>query len=198
MPLLAKQMHHSAVIRSMSTREADHNRGKYYMHTGYVPNPSVEHPSYGAVIAHELQNPEVDIPPFVSIGTNSYGPGFLGMSYAPFVVSSNGQVRNLDMKVEEARLMQRMSMLSSLEKGFNAQGRGQASKDHAKILDKTLSLMTSSQMEAFKIQSEPQEVKDRYGTTGFAQGVLMARRLREVCPSSVEVGTVVWQDRAFG
>ena len=37
MPLMAKQMHNMAIIRSMSTREADHNRGRYYMHTGYVP-----------------------------------------------------------------------------------------------------------------------------------------------------------------
>ncbi len=48
---MAKQMKHMAIVRSMSTREADHNRGRYYMHTGYVPNPKVEHPSYGAVIA---------------------------------------------------------------------------------------------------------------------------------------------------
>ena len=54
MPLMAKQMHKLSIVRSMSTREADHKRGRYYMHTGYVPNPNVEHPSYGAVIAHEL------------------------------------------------------------------------------------------------------------------------------------------------
>src|SRR5262245_4245583 len=92
MPLMAKQMHHMAIIRSMSTREADHNRGRYYMHTGYVPNPSIEHPSYGAVISHELidQVPHLEIPPFVSVGGGSVGPGFLGMTYAPFVVDSNG------------------------------------------------------------------------------------------------------------
>ena len=39
LPLVAKQMHHLAIVRSMSTREADHKRGRYYMHTGYVPNP---------------------------------------------------------------------------------------------------------------------------------------------------------------
>jgi len=54
LPLLAKQMNNLVVVRSMSTREADHNRGRYYMHTGYVPNPTIEHPSYGAVVAHEL------------------------------------------------------------------------------------------------------------------------------------------------
>ena len=65
LPMMAKQMHNMAIIRSMSTREADHNRGRYYMHTGYVPNPFVEHPSYGAVLAHELidQRPELEIPP---------------------------------------------------------------------------------------------------------------------------------------
>ena len=54
MPLTARQMHHMAIVRSMSTREADHGRGRYYMHTGYVPNPREEHPSYGAVMSHEL------------------------------------------------------------------------------------------------------------------------------------------------
>ena len=42
MPMMAKNMHHMSVVRSMSTREADHGRGRYYMHTGFVPNPSVE------------------------------------------------------------------------------------------------------------------------------------------------------------
>ena len=28
MPLMAKQMHHMAIVRSMSTREADHSRGR--------------------------------------------------------------------------------------------------------------------------------------------------------------------------
>ena len=56
MPSLAKQGKHLAIVRSMSTREADHDRGRYYMHTGYVPNPNVEHPSYGSVVAHEMES----------------------------------------------------------------------------------------------------------------------------------------------
>ena len=73
MPLMAKQMHNMAIIRSMSTREADHGRGRYYMHTGYVPNPNIEHPSYGAVLSHQLnhQRPELEIPPFVTVGGGS-------------------------------------------------------------------------------------------------------------------------------
>ena len=59
------------------------------------------------------------------------------------------------MSVDNTRLTQRMDMLD-LEKGFIDQKRGQAAEDHMKVLDKTLSLMTSKQMEAFKIDKEPQ------------------------------------------
>ena len=38
----------------MSTREADHERGNYFMHTGFVPNPTVIHPTFGSVIAKEV------------------------------------------------------------------------------------------------------------------------------------------------
>lgn len=194
LPLMATQMHNLAIIRSMSTREADHQRGRYYMHTGYVPNPNIEHPSYGAVIAHELadKTAELEIPPFVSVGGGSAGPGFLGMAYAPFRVDSNGRVRNLKMDVDQERLMQRMELLASLEKNFKSQNRGSAASEHAKILDKTLSLMTSKQMEAFKVQSEPEKVRERYGNTGFGRGCLMARRLVEQGVPFVEVDLGGW------
>jgi hypothetical protein len=75
LPKVAEQMKHLSIVRSMSTREADHDRGTYYLHTGFVPNPSVEHPSYGAVIAHELADKltDLEIPPFISIGGPSEG-----------------------------------------------------------------------------------------------------------------------------
>ena len=216
MPLMAKKMHHAAIIRSMSTREADHTRGKYYMHTGYVPNPNVDYPSYGAVIAHELAEQSryrnLEIPPFVSIGGGSQGPGFLGMSYAPFVVDSNGDVRNLDVSMDRGRLSDRMQMLAKLEKSFAGASerellRGEAAYDHGKVLQSTVNLMTSKQMEAFKVDKEPQSIKDLYGisapggggmgggmarNTGFAKGCLMARRLVEAGVPFVEVDMGGW------
>jgi uncharacterized protein (DUF1501 family) len=196
MPLVAKQMHHLSIVRSMSTREADHTRGRYYMHTGYVPNPNIEHPSYGSVIAHELEEQskalKLEVPPFVSVGGGSVGPGFLGMTFAPFVVGSDGNVRNLQMGLETDHLMQRMQLLASLEKNFIGQNRGDSAKDHAKVLDKTLSLMTSKQMEAFKVNTEDQKTRERYGMTGFGRGCLMARRLVEQGVPFVEVDLGGW------
>ena len=196
MPLMAKQMHNMAIVRSMSTREADHGRGRYYMHTGYVPNPNIEHPSYGAVLSQQLshQRPELEIPPFVTVGGGSVGPGFLGMAWAPFSVNSNGQVRNLQMGLEDQRLYQRMYALDLIESGFINQRRGSAASDHQKILKKTLNLMTSSQMDAFKVASEPENVKERYGNTNFGRGCLMARRLVEQGVPFIEVDLGGWDN----
>jgi hypothetical protein len=216
LPMMAKQMHHMSIVRSMSTREADHGRGRYYMHTGYVPNPNIEHPSYGAVIAHELYEQvkdRLEIPPFVSVGGGSEGPGFLGMTWAPFVVGSDGNVRNLNMQMDVNRVYLRQQMLAGLEAQFASQVSGTAitgkmdsnavqaalakagaAGDHVKVVDKTWKLMTSKQMEAFRVNMEPQPVRDRYGNTGFGRGCLMARRLVETGVPFVEVDLGGWDN----
>ena len=198
LPLMAKQMHHMSIVRSMSTREADHMRGRYYMHTGYVPNPNVEHPGYGSVISHELaeQVAGLEIPPCVSVGSGSVGPGFLGMTWAPFVVDSNGNVRNLDMGIDPTRLDQRLRMLETIENKFIGEKRGGSAEDHKKVIDKTVKLMTSKQMEAFKVMKEPKEVQEKYGTTGFGRGCLLARRLVEAGVPFVEVDLGGWDMHA--
>ncbi|QDT71354.1 DUF1501 domain-containing protein [Lacipirellula limnantheis] len=194
LPMVAKQMDHLSIVRSMSTREADHTRGTYYLHTGFVPNPNVIHPGYGSVVAYELaaQTAALEIPPFVSVGGASEGPGFLGMAYAPFQVDSNGRVRDLDTPADKARMSDRMQLLGMLERRFIDQNRGSAAAEHAKVLKSTVELMSSQQMEAFKVDSEPTAMKERYGTTGFGRGCLMARRLVETGVPFVEVQLGGW------
>src|ERR1700752_4595941 len=45
MPRTAQQMRHLSIIRSLTTTEGDHNRGRQLMHTAYTPNPSMQYPS---------------------------------------------------------------------------------------------------------------------------------------------------------
>ena len=97
-------------------------------------------------------------------------------------------------------------MLKTIEVGFMKQvspggsskksSGGSSAEDHAKVLDKTLGLMTSKQMEAFKADREPTEVQERYGKTGFGRGCLMARRLVEQGVSFVEVDLGGWDTHA--
>ena len=193
MPLMAKQMHNMAIVRSMSTREADHMRGRYYMHTGYVPNQNIEHPSYGAVLSHQLKRESLDIPQFISVGGGSIGACFLGMNYAPFVVNSDGRIRNLDVK-PDARFFQRAYALDVIENDFINQRRGSIASDHRDVLRKAFNLLTSEQMEAFKVVGEPEAVKDRYGDNNFGKSCLMARRLVEVGVPFIEVNLRGWDN----
>jgi hypothetical protein len=198
LPRMAQQMHQMSVIRSMSTREADHNRGRYKMHTGYVPSNTIDHPGFGSIVSYELgpKVPDLAIPSFVSVGGASEGPGFLGMTHAPFVVSPNGDVRNLKgpQWAQGIRLRQRLEMLKVIETSFVQRNRSRASRDHTKVYDKTLALMTSQQTDAFKTDKEPQQVRERYGTNNFGRGCLMARRLVEAGVSFVEVNLGGWDN----
>ena len=196
LPMMAQQMDKASIVRCMSTREADHTRGRYYMHTGYVPNPNVVHPSYGAVVAHQIgtQRPELEIPAFVSVGGSSEGPGFLGMAYSPFAVNSNGRIRNLNLGISPDRVSSRIEALRMMESGFINQNRGLAASEHAKVLGKTVTLMSSDQMKAFKVETEPSAVRERYGDTNFGRGCLLARRLVEANVPFVEVNFGGWDN----
>ncbi|MCA9076095.1 MAG: DUF1501 domain-containing protein [Planctomycetaceae bacterium] len=190
LPETAKVMDSLSLVRSMSTREADHERGRYYMHTAFVPNPTVVHPTFGSVVSYELspQRPELEIPAFISIGGGSFGPGFLGMAHAPFVVSGDGQIRNAELAgMDPRRLNQRLQALSVVEETFINSDRGELPVAHKDVYGKAVNLMTSQQMRAFKADEESQQTRDLYGSTDFGISLIMARRLVETGVPFVEV-----------
>ncbi len=47
LPQMAEQMHHLTLIRSLVSKEGDHERGTYFVQTGYRPDPTVVHPALG-------------------------------------------------------------------------------------------------------------------------------------------------------
>ena len=195
LPKIAQQMDVLSVVRSMSTREADHTRGRYYMQTAYVPNPTVTHPSFGSVVSHELSSKRkyLEIPAFVSVGGGSGSSGFLGMTHAPFVVDSNGQIRNATQgAVDRRRLDQRLAMWNVVEDGFIKSDRGDLPQAHKDVYGKAVNLMTSQQMQAFQVNKEDPKVIEAYGNNNFGRGMLMARRLVEEGVPFVEVNLGGW------
>jgi len=190
LPEVAKVMDKLAVVRSMSTREADHARGAYYMHSAWVPNPTVVHPTFGSVVSYELgtKRKDLQIPSFVSIGGGSMSPGFLGMAHAPFVVDSQGRIQNADAgSIDQQRLASRLSMLGAIENNFIKSGRGDAGQAHKEVYEKAVNLMTSTQMQAFDIKDETAETKQLYGNHDFGNSLIMARRLVEQGVPFIEV-----------
>jgi hypothetical protein len=45
LPQLADRADKLALIRGMTSKEGNHRRARYLMHTGYAPSPTVQHPS---------------------------------------------------------------------------------------------------------------------------------------------------------
>ncbi len=206
MPKTAAVMDNLSLIRSMSTREADHGRGRYYMHTTFIPNPTVVHPAFGSVVSYELASKRnnLEIPSFISIGGGGLSPGYLGMTHAPFLVDASGRINNTELgDVSSERLNQRLSMLATVEENFIRSDRGDFGSAHRDIYKKAVNLMQSKQMEAFKIDQEKKEVLEAYsgnpargGAMGgggqFGRSLLMARRLVEAGVPFVEVDFGGW------
>jgi len=190
LPEIAKVMDKLSVVRSMSTREADHMRGTYYMRSAYVPNPTVVHPSFGSVVSYELgaKRKELQIPAFISVGGGSMSPGFLGMTHAPFVVDRQGRIQNANTdNMDTMRLNHRLEMLATIENNFIKSNRGDAGQAHKEVYGKAINLMTSPQMGAFKYDEEPAQIRDMYGRHDFGDSLIMARRLVEKGVPFVEV-----------
>src|SRR5262249_11104047 len=84
-PKLARLMQHCALLRGMSTEEADHGRARVYMHTGYKPGVGgVTYPVLGSLVASEVGRADAQLPNYVVTGTPLVkhdfvtDPGYLG------------------------------------------------------------------------------------------------------------------------
>ncbi len=195
LPNLADQAHHLAIVRGMTSREGNHQRAQYLMHTGYAPTGSVTHPSLGAWVSEELGSPDFDLPNFVSISGPSIGAAFLGVQHGPFVVQNPAQppqniayARNVD----DGRFQLRHSALEMMESEFASQTVDIKVKGRDAVYDKAVRMMKSPRLKAFDLTEEPEAVKAAYGDNNFGRGCLMARRLVESGVKFVEVVLDGW------
>jgi uncharacterized protein (DUF1501 family) len=191
LPRTAGEIHELCIIRSMISKEGDHERGTYLLKTGYRPDPTVIHPSLGAIVAHELPVAGVEIPRHVSI-LNSQWPargGFLGDDYDAFrVLDPRQNLQNMKARVESDRQARRLKDLEVVEKSFRSRRPLRADATlHQETVRRALTMMTSEQLQAFQVEEEPAEVRAAYGDTPFGAGCLIARRLVEVGVRAVEV-----------
>jgi uncharacterized protein (DUF1501 family) len=195
LPKLAKQADNFSLIRSMNTREADHNRGRYYLHTSFVPSGSVDYPVFGSMVSKDIgsKRSHLEIPSFISIDGNIGGAGFLGMAHSQFVINNRGQIQNSAMgDVQPQRLQKRLKMLGVVESRFIKSKRGIAGQAHKDIYTNAVNLMTSSQLKVFQVNDEPKSVKSEYGETNLGRGLLIARRLAQLGVPFIEVVMNGW------
>jgi uncharacterized protein (DUF1501 family) len=193
---LAEVMDKVSIIRSLVSKEGDHERGTYLMKTGYRPDPTVEHPSIGAICCHELPEGGTEIPRHVSILPGQWPSrgGFLGGQYDAFQIGDpSSPLPDVASKVKAERDLRRMVDLDVVEKAFRKGRRERvAATLHRETLDRARTLMTSEQLKAFDLTQEPASVRLEYGETPFGRACLAARRLTEVGVRCVEVTLGGW------
>ncbi len=193
MPKIADQMKHLSIIRSLSTTEGDHQRGRVLMHTAHSPSPIVNYPSIGSLVSSQLTAKEVALPGFISIGRPADGPGFLGMNYAPFTVQNAGQppdnIRAPEVLAhedaeKEQRILRRRRLFLAVEDGFTEAKHGEAASAHGDIYNKAFKLVASKEGKVFCVEVD-------LGGWDLHQGVFPALKNQRLPTLDKAMGTLV-------
>lgn len=174
------------------------------------PSPK-DFPNFGSNIIR-IKPPKEPMLPFVMLPrplqeSNVVGKGgtagFLGKAFDPYTLYPPGDdldmkkmdkinVTDLEMRADVygGRMQRRARLLDTINEGMPAIDR--AVKDYKlnEYYDQALSLISSGRArDAFAIEQESRETRDRYGRNTFGQSCLLARRLVEAGTRVVEV---VW------
>lgn len=217
LPRLAQQMHRTTLIRSMNhSVNNSHAAAVYAALTGHDRGEQGggakpdDHPAPGAVLA-KLRPTRPGTLPYITLPyktkEGAAGPlqpgflaGFMGATYDPFWVLDDPNapqfhVRNLSLPagLAQERMQARRGLLTSLNHGLEAQS-NQTLDSLDDFQQQAFDLLTSNRAQrAFKLDAEPDSVRERYGRNIYGQSVLLARRLIE---ADTRVVTMSWAPHA--
>ncbi|QDT39261.1 DUF1501 domain-containing protein [Stratiformator vulcanicus] len=172
------------------------------------PSPK-DFPNFGSNIIHQ-QPSDVPMLPFVMLPrplqeSNVVGKGgtagFLGKAYDPYTLYPPGDDMNMnkldtvnveDLKLRPevftTRLRRRADLREQINAGMPAIEEAVSKYKLDQHYSRALDLVTSGRArDAFAIERESDEVRDRYGRNTFGQSCLLARRLAEAGTKVVEV-----------
>ncbi|MEM9283848.1 MAG: DUF1501 domain-containing protein [Verrucomicrobiota bacterium] len=183
-----------------------HSRHQYHWHTGYIPPQTVAAPHLGSWIARVL-GPNRDVmPPFINIGQRLEGvgekeelkafttAGFFGSEFGPMNLPFPEEAAAA-VRPPEGMTASRFSNRNALyRKLVEKSPHREYASDHQqesliRSMDNAYRLLNSEEREAFDIEKEPTETRQKYDTGRFGRGCLLARRLVENGARFVEVTT---------
>jgi len=198
LPQVAEVMEELTLVRSMFSQEGDHERGTYNVKTGYRPDPTMVHPSIGAVICNELPVDGVDIPRHISILPGQWPArgGHLGADLDAFkVYDTLGQAGDMTARVKPSRQKNRLEGLRKVEESFARGRRTDLDKKktlHNVTIQRALDMMNSKQLGVFDVSKAPAQTRKAFGDTDFGRGCLAAVQLVGAGVRCVEVTLGGW------
>jgi hypothetical protein len=213
MPLTARMTDKICVLRAMASNDNAHSSSGYYMMTGQPhqpmnfenanPGAPNDYPNLGGVV-RRLKRENSGLPAAMTIphrifNTNgSVWPGqdagFLGRNVDPWLftcqpAASNFRIPEFTLEENSAtRLETRQSLLHQVNQRLDAVERSGTLSHFDKQTQQAFDLLRSPRSRlAFRLDKEPETVRDRYGRSQFGQSVLLARRLVEAGVTLVQV-----------
>ncbi|HAY82022.1 MAG TPA: DUF1501 domain-containing protein [Planctomycetaceae bacterium] len=195
---VADVMDQISLVRSVTSKEGDHERATYNTKTGFRPDPTLVHPSIGAVLCHQFQG-GAKIPTHVTISSGQFPGrgGYLGDQYDAFKIGDpQNPIPDVKASVGEKRFQRRLTDLFNVVEAEFARGRlrnADAQKTlHRVSMRAARTMMSSAQLKAFDVSHYSQAERDAYGDSAFGRGCLAARGLIEAGVRCVEVTLNGW------
>jgi hypothetical protein len=214
MPQTARLTDKICVLRAMASNDNAHSSSGYYMMTGQPhqpmnfenanPGAPNDYPNLGGVV-RRLKKGDSGLPAAMTIphrifNTNgSVWPGqdagFLGRSVDPWLftcqpASTNFRIPEFTLSEElpATRLETRQSLLHQVNQRLDSIEQSSTLGTFDKQTQQAFDLLRSPRSRlAFRLDQEPERVRDRYGRSQFGQSVLLARRLVEAGVTLVQV-----------
>ena len=194
----AEIMNRATLIRSMVSKEGDHERATYNMKTGWRPDPTLIHPAIGSVICHQTED-NIEIPRHVSILSGQWPArgGYMGSVLDAFQTGDpKDPLPNLKSYTEKAVLESRLEDLRNVVESEFRRGRlrelDKSKTLHESSTVRATTMMASEQIKAFDISQETSSVIASFGESPFGRGCLAAIRLIEQGVRCVEVELSGW------
>jgi uncharacterized protein DUF1501 len=197
LPQVAEQMDSISLVRSLVSKEGDHERATHNLKTGFRPDPTLVHPSLGAIVCHQLGD-NVEIPRHVSILPDQFPArgGYLGAQYDAFkTYDPVERIPDVTARVSDERAARRLNDLTNVVETSFARGRlaNLAQRTlHGPSIAAARKMMSSEQLKAFDVREAPQSLKDQFGDEPFGRACLAAIQLIDVGVRCVEVTLGGW------
>lgn len=182
-PMLSGLTSELCVLRSVSSWEAAHTRGQFYLQTAHSFNPAFAPvlPHVGAVLSHEL-GAKGPLPPFLSLspGQDEQRQGFLPgantpFSFAPDPAGLNNLTHDFWGNQSRAFFNNSYSMLQDLDAPLRAAPWSDDVAAYASLTTQARSLVYNDAVtRVFQFSSADDA---RYGGTKFARGLVTARNI---------------------
>lgn len=197
LPKTAQQMHNATIVRSLNTNQGAHAQANYLLHTSYQRRGTIVHPTMGAWVSRFTEKLNKTLPSNVRIngGSDVLGAGYFEKKHGPLPLGNpSAGIQNVTKAsyLQQDMYNKRLDIASKFNKNFLGTYPQKQIRAYTDLYDDAVRLMQSTDLEAFDLTKEPQEIRDEYGDNNFGQGCLLARRLVETGVRFVEVQLGGW------